>query len=336
MRNPFATSATYLEARRLILVKVEGAGEFGWGEAAPVPGHSSETLDQVWDSLEEAAADVIAGSGDRPPGPAGAAWAQAEIDLAARLAAVPLRDHLGGSEEVWASAAIGLAPDGTPDRRAVEHAAAAGYRHAKLKISENTDPAILAGVLEDFPAVTFGADANESLASVPRTHLEAIDNLGFSYLEQPGPSSALAWHRSLCDLLATPISLDESASTVDAVRRITADASADIVNLKVGRFGTAQSLELARMAASGGLGARLGGLIESGIGRSHAVALAGCREFSVVGDIAASDLYFDDDLVSPHWRLVEGRLESPVRPGIGVEVDEAAIAARAFWSLVAE
>ena len=45
----------------------------------------------------------------------------------------------------------------------------------------------------------------------------------------------------------------------------------------------------------------------------------------MVGDIAASDLYFEDDLVTPSWRLSDGRLLAPDLPGIGVEVDPAAI-----------
>jgi O-succinylbenzoate synthase len=260
-------------------------------------------------------------TGDPTDGLANAALAQATADLEAKRAARPLWQHLGGLQDVWASAAIGVADDGSPDRSRLAAVADAGYRHAKLKITAATDPDELAELLDSHPNLTLGLDANGSLGTAPTEQLKAIDVLGFAYIEQPGPTTDLDGHRILRGELLTPIVLDESADSVSAVERILSKRAADVVNLKAGRFGTVETLRLAKTIVAAGISVRLGGLVESGIGRAHSIALATRREFSVVGDIAGSDLYFDNDLVIPSWRQSEGRLKPPGRPGIGVEVD---------------
>lgn len=336
MRGSLATAATVIDNRRLILVKLEANGFAGWGEAAPVPGHTTESLAEVWDSLEEGAIESLTGSTTRATGTAGAALAQAATDVEAHMVGLSLAEYLGASEQVWASAAVGMTADGVPDRKALARVAAAGYRHVKLKISPTTSPTDLAGLIAEYESITFGVDANGSLGSVPAQYFAALDDVQLAFVEQPGPPGDLGWHQRLRDAISTPVALDESAETADAVDEIIETGSADIITVKAGRFGTSRSLALARKAGSAGLAARIGGLVESGVGRAHAVALAGCSEFSVVGDIAASDLYFDNDLVSPQWRLSAGRLEPPGAPGIGVEVDEDLVAELAFWSFVAE
>jgi O-succinylbenzoate synthase len=237
---------------------------------------------------------------------------------------------LGGTNGVTASAAIGLDHEGQPDRRRLEAVADAGYHHAKLKISPATDPAGLSDLKRTFPEVTLALDANESLGAGLTERLKSLDSLGFAYIEQPGAAEDLTGHARLRRELTTPIALDESASSVAAIKQILHTNATDIVNLKAGRFGTTETLTLAKRIAAAGLRVRLGGLVETGIGRAHAVALATCPEFSVVGDIAGSDLYFDNDLVDPTWRIEAGQLRPSDRPGIGVEVDVAAVERFAF------
>ncbi|MDP8958027.1 MAG: o-succinylbenzoate synthase, partial [Actinomycetota bacterium] len=65
-----------------------------------------------------------------------------------------------------------------------------------------------------------------------------------------------------------------------------------------------------------------GGMLESGIGRAHNVALATLAGFTLPGDLSASQRYWDRDLVDPPWMLHDGHLQAPEGPGIGVEVDE--------------
>lgn len=335
MHRRFASATVGLATRRLAIVKIEAAGFVGWGEAAPVPGHTEEFA-TTWAQLTTAVSDPAAAVASLPAGPARAACEQALIDLAAKREGRPLWEHLEATQPFYASAAIGLDDNHQPDRKAISAAAAGGYRHMKLKIDALTEPAELRRTLADYPDVAFGADANQSLAGCQRPHIMAIDELGLEYLEQPGKAADLDWHCKLRNEIGTPVALDESASTAAGVASIAAVGAADIVTLKAGRFGTATTLRLAQGVVHRGLEARLGGLLESGIGRAHSVALAGRREFSVVGDIAASDFYFGADLVIPSWRLRDGTLEQPGAPGIGVDVDEQLLALYGVDSLLAE
>ena len=100
LRGRFRSSATSMHTRDLVIVRVDTGPTIGWGEAAPVPGHTADTLASVWDRI---------GNGDWSDGLTGAAVAQAIADVAAKQAAEPLWRHLGGSQPVWASAAIGIA-----------------------------------------------------------------------------------------------------------------------------------------------------------------------------------------------------------------------------------
>ena len=332
MSRPFVSACSVLRSRRLILVKLEAEGHIGWGEAAPVPGHSIEDFGAVWSGLQTAVTELLASDRMSIEGPAAAAIFQARADAAAKAAGLPLWRHLGGGNGVWASAAIGVDADGRPDRHLLEQVAAESYRYVKLKITGATKATWLRDVAADFPDITMGLDANGSLDLDDASALEALDDLGFAFIEQPGPAADLDGHRRMKETIATPVALDESAYSIPAVDQILGHAAADIINLKAGRFGTTQTLAVAQRVTAAGCQVKLGGLVESGIGRSHNVALAGRDEFSVVGDIAGSDVYFDNDLVDPPWRAVDGRLQPTDDPGIGVAVDEAAIERLAFDS----
>ncbi len=333
LRQPFSSAVTHLSSRRLIVVRLDLGDAAGWGEAAPVPDHSGDAVESMWESLKRSSADFGLRSPVRGDGMIRAAFAQASTDLAAQAAGQPLWRYLGGTGRVWASAAIGLNTDGQPDDDQISSAAVAGYRHAKLKISERTRIESLASVIARFPSITFGVDANGSMDLDDQSRLALLDDLGLAYIEQPGPADDLTGHRTLRTKLATPVSLDESASSPTAIDRIVAKGAADVINLKVGRFGTAETLALAKKIIAGGCNVRLGGLVESGIGRAHTIALATNEIFATVGDIAGSDRYFTDDLVRPQWRVVDGQLIPPDAPGLGVDVNETAVLRYAIDSL---
>lgn len=336
LRHAFRSAGSSLQARTLVLIKLEVDDFAGWGEAAAVPGHTTETSQDVWGAVPDAAANLLAAASPQASGLLGAAIAQARVDLEAKVAAQPLWQLLGGDETVWASAAVGLDESGQPDLASLEEAATQGYRYAKLKITEQTTSKSLQRARNLFPEMEMGLDANESLATAHPSQLMAVDALGFAYLEQPGAASDLGWHTQLCRQMITPIALDESAHSAAAVAQILKNEAANIINLKAGRFGTRETLNLARIVANAGMAARVGGFVESGIGRAHSVALATCSDFSVTGDIAGSNRYFDNDLVDPQWRLAGGRLPTTNRPGIGVSVDEEAVARYSLDSFFAE
>ncbi len=331
--DDFKSATSSLQTRRLILIRVQAQGFAGWGEAAPVPGHTTEDVAGVWTSLRTATTTAGVATSPPPGGMLGAAFSQALTDLAARLAGESLRHRFGGAKSVWASAAIGLDSQAQPDETQLVSAARSGYVHMKLKLAPQTRTEKVAAVVAEYPDVTFGIDGNSSLDLTDHRRFSDLDDLGLAYIEQPGPEHDHEGHRQLRQRMTTPIALDETADSAAAIARIIAEQSADIINLKVGRFGPEGTLDLARRIRRAGLEVRLGGLIESGVGRAHTVAIAGNEVFTATGDIAGSDRYFTDDLVRPQWRLIDGRLGAAEAPGIGVDVDETALGTYAVDSL---
>ncbi len=332
LTGSFLSARTSLKHRETILVTVHSDGLAGWGEAAPVPGHTRQHIGGLWQELS-AHTDTLS-IVEHSEGLLAAAFAEAFADLDARREGRPLGHSSGADRRIPASAAISVDRSGDPDRPLLEAAAVSGYSFAKLKITPDTTPAGVAAAIADYPLIRFGVDANGSLGPGHGSLLSALDALGLEYIEQPGPHDDLNFHRRLRGQLITPISLDESAASVDEVRQIVDTGAGDIVNLKVGRFGPAITLELADEIVSAGLRARIGGLIETGVGRAHTVAMATHPQFSVVGDIAGSDRYFSDDLVRPQWRVHNGELPIPDGPGIGVTVDEEAVAEHTIATLI--
>lgn len=318
LNQRFVSATTDLSKRSLVLVRLRGDGAEGWGEMAPVPGHTAETVESVWTQLATLAEESSLTLGGVGAGIVNAGISQAKVALAASLAGKPLWMYLGGSKRVPASAAIGTDASGQPDRQQIQRVRELGYRNAKLKIDRSTDIKNLRSIIETNPTIKFGADANGSLPLDNDQHLTSLDSLGLNYIEQPGDPSDLEGHRNLRNRLNTPIALDESAGSVESIRMIIRTGAADIVNLKTGRFGTLTTIALAREVIRSGHKTRLGGLIESGIGRSHTIAAATTELFSIVGDIAGSDLYFLDDLMRPQCLMHDGYLTPSDQPGIGV------------------
>lgn len=316
MERLFQSARSRFDRRHVVIVRVDSGDASGWGEAAPVPGHTAEDIDTVWHSLP---------SREPASGLARAAIEQAQADISAKRHGQPLWAHLGGTEAVTASVAISSDQSGQPSPDQIEAAASLGYRAMKLKVTPDTDVQVVAHLTRMYPTVQFGADANGSFDSADSHLLAGLDELGLAYIEQPGAFHDLEWHRSLRATMQTPLALDESAANPTDVDRILAADAADIITLKCGRFGTMSTLRLARKITDSGLAVRLGGLLESGVGRAHGVALASHPVFGVTGDVAGSDQYFADDLVRPQWRMVDGLIPLPPAPGIGVSVDTAAI-----------
>jgi O-succinylbenzoate synthase len=63
-----------------------------------------------------------------------------------------------------------------------------------------------------------------------------------------------------------------------------------------------------------------GGMLESGIGRAHNIALSTLPNFSLAGDVAASKRYWEEDIIQPEVTVSsQGTIRVPACPGIGFE-----------------
>jgi O-succinylbenzoate synthase len=340
--EPFQiSSGTVLHRRILIVELLSDQGVPGWGESVALeqPNYGPETVDTAWWALREWIAPRVLGrrfAGPEEIQPAldvdfrGHLMAKGALEMAAwemtaRERGIPLARLLGGvreAVEVGISLGIQASPEALVEKAA--QALGEGYRKIKMKIKPGHDreylEAVRAALGDDAPLM---ADANNAYSLADRDLFRALDGLGLVMIEQPLAWDDLLRHAELQRELKTPICLDESVTSVERAEDAIALGSGRIVNIKPGRVaGFRQAIAIHDVCAAHGLPVWCGGMLESGIGRAHNVALASLPNFSIPGDISPSRRYWAHDVVDPEWTMEDGRIRVPLdRPGLGVEVD---------------
>jgi O-succinylbenzoate synthase len=253
-------------------------------------------------------------------------------DVAARQAGVPLARLLGGTRErVAAGISIGIQESPAALVARALAARAEGYRKIKVKIRPGADVEYVRAAREALgPEAALMADANSAYAPGDAEHLARLDAFGLTMLEQPLGQDDLVRHAELQRRLTTPICLDESITSVDRAADMIALGSGRIVNVKPGRVGGfAAARAIHDLCREHGIPVWCGGMLESGVGRAHNVALASLPNFSLPGDLSPSARYWARDIVHPEWTMDgSGMVRVPLdRPGIGVDVDVERVAA---------
>jgi len=125
--------------------------------------------------------------------------------------------------------------------------------------------------------------------------------------------------------MKTALCLDESIVDVQRARDMIALDAGRIINIKPGRVGGFTASKAIHDVCQGAaVPVWCGGMLESGIGRAHNVALASLPNFSLPGDLSPSARYWARDIVSPEWTMdADGMVRVPTdRAGLGVDVDE--------------
>lgn len=343
LKEPFQISSGEVRERRIFLAELHHPdGVVGWGEcvAFESPNYSSETIDMAWHAVREWVAPRLLGrelSGPAEVAPllevgfCGHLMAKAMVEmgcweLAARLEGKPLARLLGGTRTrvaVGISLGIQASPAALVERAAA--AQAAGYRKIKIKIKPGADIEYIGAVREALgPGAELMADANSAYTLADADHLARLDEFDLMMIEQPLGQDDLVRHAALQLRLKTPICLDESITSLDRAEDMVALGSGRIVNIKPGRVGGfSASRAIHDYCEAQGIPVWCGGMLESGIGRAHNVALASLSNFTLPGDLSPSARYWERDIVKPEWTMnAEGMVEVPLSsPGIGVEVD---------------
>lgn len=338
LKEFFEISSGGMQDRRVLLLKLEGDGLEGWGEcvAAETPGYAYETTETAWHVLDDfllpgvvgrdfdGPADALAPvSWVRGHGMAKAAVEMACWDMAARADGVSLSEKLGGTRSrVPVGVSVGIKHDDGALHEQVAGFISDGYARVKIKIKPGRDVEVLAGLREAFPDTDFMADANSAytLDDIPR--LKEMDALDLTMIEQPLRYDDIHHHARLQEAIDTPVCLDESIKT-DADAELALELKAcRIINIKPGRVGGfAESRRIHDRMRAAGLPVWCGGMLESGVGRAHNVALASLPGFELPGDISASSRYWERDIVTPEFVVSDGEMAVPTGPGIGVELD---------------
>jgi o-succinylbenzoate synthase len=196
-----------------------------------------------------------------------------------------------------------------------------GYRRIKLKIKPGWDLEPVKAVRERFGKVPLQVDANTAYSLSDASHLALLDPYDLLLIEQPLPEDQVLAHAILAKSVRTPICLDESITSARAAADAIELGACRIINIKPGRVGGyLEARRIHDLCAGHGLPVWMGGMLETGIGRAGNVAMAAMPNFTLPGDTSASDRYYHRDITAP-FVLRDGRLDVPVGPGLGVEVD---------------
>lgn len=334
----FETSFGRSYDRTFLLVRLEGEGHEGWGEAVAEanPYYSSETTETAWHIITEFLAPLLLSADFTDPrqvfpalrrvrghNMAKAAVEMAVWDLFARAQGQPLTRLLGGTRDHIASG-VSIGIQDTVDQLLgrIEHELAAGYRRIKIKIRPGWDVDVVSRVRGRFGDVPLMVDANAAYTVDDAAHLARLDAFNLMMIEQPLDYDDVTDHVALQRAMRTPICLDESIHTVRIAKDAIDAGACKIINIKPGRVGGhLESIRLHDLCASRGVPVWHGGMLETGIGRAHNVHLASLPNFTLPGDIAASRRYYQPDLIDPPIEVrPDGTIPVPDGPGIGVHI----------------
>jgi O-succinylbenzoate synthase len=303
---PFVNAAGTVGERHIVIISIGSEDTAGWGEAAPYPGATPDTADDVWTTLERGS--VLSPS-------AAAALEGARTDFTARIEGRPLWEHMGSSlRPIGTSVAVGLDDD------PVERIRTTGAAAAKLKIRPGSDVERVAAVRRALPHFAVGVDANGSYRWEDRAALLEVDGLGIDYIEQPFATGDLASHARLRDEIVASVALDEAIdSSAAAIRAIEAGAC-DLVVVKPSRVGLAASRAIHDIALAAGLRIKASGLLETEIGRASTLAVA-TLPAATHSDVAPSTWYLAGGIGGEGPDPASGSITPSVHPGIGFTPD---------------
>ncbi len=333
--SPFETSFGKVQLRRILLVEAQADGVTGWGEstAGEGPFYSYETVETAWLILSKYIWPMLKG---REFGSASEIWdllapvrghnmAKAALETAlwdaeAKQKGVPLAKLLGGTlEEIPCGVSIGLQPTMPELLAKVEKELAAGYQRIKIKIKPGADIALVSTLRDRFPRIRLMVDANSAYTLKDTALLKALDAFYLIMIEQPLGWDDIFSHVQLQRELETPICLDECIHELDHARAAIETKACRIINIKLGRVGGhTAARRIHDLCQANSIPVWCGGMLESGIGRAHNIAMSSLPNFNLPGDVSASRRYWEEDVIEPEVEVSKhGTIRVPTTPGIG-------------------
>ncbi len=339
LKRPYRIANQTTDAVRMAFVRIESEnGALGFGSATPEPEITGETVEACIAALENGSSlagreigdthelvDALEAMTPAAPG-ARAALDMAIHDLWARLAGRPLADMLGRvHRELPTSITIGILPLAETLAEADEYLSR-GFRALKVKIGESfeADMERMELLREHVGrSIELRADANVGYepALVERCHAR-LHAIGVEVLEQPSPPARDGELRQLPAPVRSWLMADESLHDERHALELAREPRPyGVWNIKLMKCGgIAPALRIARTAAQNGVELMWGCMDESEIGIAAALHAAFACPATRYLDLDGS---FDlaRDPARGGFELVDGRLRTSDRPGLGVEVD---------------
>lgn len=338
LKAPFETSFGVTQDRRILLVEVVVDGVSGWGEVTTVesPSYNSETTDTAWHVISDFIASRIVGkelhsasgvanllSSIRGHQMAKAGVENAVWDAEAQLKGVPLSKLLGGTfREIVCGVSLGIRENPQSLVNRVEQELQSGYQRIKLKIKPGKDIEYVAAVRKQFPSIRLSVDANSAYELQDVDHLRQLDQFNLLMMEQPLQWDDIHSHAKLQAQIKTAICLDECINNAGHALAAIEQKACRIINIKLGRVGGHTSArQVHDVCQQHSLPVWCGGMLESGVGRAHNIAMSTLPNFTLPGDVSASQRYWHEDIIEPEVEVSSrGTIQVPDRPGIGYSV----------------
>jgi O-succinylbenzoate synthase len=336
----FETSFGRTHRRKMVLVEAVAGGVSGWGEVTcgENPFYNEEWTESAWHIVRDYVAPRVlhhefAGAeevADRTAHIRGHLMARGGVeaafwDLEARLKGVPLHRQIGGGaiQEIACGVSIGIQNTVYELLKTIERELAAGYLRIKIKIKPGWDVDVVRDVRKTFPDILLMADANSAYTLDDVEHLKRLDEFNLMMIEQPLAHDDIIDHAVLQTQIETPICLDECIRSMHHAEQAIGLNAGKIINIKLGRVGGFREAKRVHdLAQAHGIPVWCGGMLESGIGRAHNIALATLPNFVLPGDVSASKRYWTRDIIRPEVEVsAQGTITAPTGVGFGYELD---------------
>ncbi|MGX5655391.1 muconate/chloromuconate family cycloisomerase [Geodermatophilus nigrescens] len=165
-------------------------------------------------------------------------------------------------------------------------------------------------------------DLVTSLRWLPR-----LAEAGVDLVEQPVPGAEVEWLAEINAALPIPVMADESLRTPSDALRLVRMRAADVFSLKTTKSGGLRATRaIAEIAAAAGVPCHGGTSIEGPIGTVASLHLACATPGVTFGSELFGPLLMREELLTEPLRYADGALHLPEGPGLGVELDPAAVA----------
>jgi O-succinylbenzoate synthase len=339
LKYPFETSFGRTTNRRVLIVQViDNSGATGYGECVAMEGpfYSAETIDTAWIIIAKHVAPLLATQGIRADNVfqtlsairgnqmAKGAVEAAVWDLESKLLGLPLWKHIGGVQsEIACGVSIGIQSSTDELLEIVARELDSGYQRIKIKIKPGHDLKLVQAVRSRYKDIVLSVDANAAY-SLDRDAalMKELDNYNLLMIEQPLAPGDLVDHAKLQQQLSTPLCLDESIASAADARHALELGACRIINIKLGRVGGfSQAREIQALALQHEIPVWCGGMLETGIGRAHNIAMSSLPGFTLPGDVSASQRYWSEDIIEPEVEVSSrGTIDVPTGPGFGFRV----------------
>ncbi len=344
LKSPMKMAGITITKAENLLVRVESAGGVvGWGEAPSAPTMTGDTLGGLVAAARDHLAPLLigkdAGADHRPVlqralvGNSGAhsAIEMALLDLAGRAAGIALIDLVSRPLRRRV-APMWLLGNATVEQDIVEARTkrAEGIHFFKLKIGVKPiaeEIKAAHAIRKALPDATLCADANCGLTlASARRYAERAREAKLAFIEQPFAADDFEGLKALARNIKTPIGMDESIHSladIEAVKRVGAKG-VSLKLIKLGGF--REALVASKLCKRLGLRINVAAKIaESSIGAAAAVHLA-CAVPNVDWGVSLTNFYLAEDLAKRPLQISGGAVALPDGPGLGIDVDEAAVA----------